>query len=448
MYLSESLQQKWAGVLDHPDMAPIKDPYRKAVTAVVLENQAVEMQKSAGMLYEAGSPTNFAGTGGFGGSSAAGGPTAGFDPILISLVRRSLPNLIAYDVCGVQPMTGPTGLIFAMRTRYAGQSGTEAFFNEANTGFAGANGQGAQVSLTVPVDSAANNTFAGNAAAIAAMTTGSAEALGDGAAGNTFQEMAFSIEKVTVTAKTRALKAEYSMELAQDLKAVHGLDAETELANILSTEILAEINREVIRTIYGVAKLGAQAGTTTRGTFDLDTDSNGRWMVEKIKGLAFQIEREANTIAKTTRRGKGNIIIVSSDVASAFAMAGILDYNSALNSQVNLTVDDTGNTFAGTMFGRIKVYIDPYAQTSSTNEFAVVGYKGTNAYDAGIFYCPYVPLQMVRAVDTGTFQPKIGFKTRYGLVANPFAEGTTQGLGALNVQANNYYRSFRIANIM
>ena len=448
MYLSESLQQKWAGVLDHPDMAPIKDPYRKAVTAVVLENQAVEMQKSAGMLYEAGSPTNFAGTGGFGGSSAAGGPTAGFDPILISLVRRSLPNLIAYDVCGVQPMTGPTGLIFAMRTRYAGQSGTEAFFNEANTGFAGANGGGAQVALTVSTDATGANTFTSNAVAIAAMTTGSAEALGDGAAGNTFQEMAFSIEKVTVTAKTRALKAEYSMELAQDLKAVHGLDAETELANILSTEILAEINREVIRTIYGVAKLGAQAGTTTRGTFDLDTDSNGRWMVEKIKGLAFQIEREANTIAKTTRRGKGNIIIVSSDVASAFAMAGILDYNSALNSQVNLTVDDTGNTFAGTMFGRIKVYIDPYAQTSSTNEFAVVGYKGTNAYDAGIFYCPYVPLQMVRAVDTGTFQPKIGFKTRYGLVANPFAEGTTQGLGALNVQANNYYRSFRIANIM
>jgi hypothetical protein len=280
------------------------------------------------------------------------------------------------------------------------------------------------------------------------MTTGSAEALGDGASGNTFQEMAFSIEKVTVTAKTRALKAEYSIELAQDLKAVHGLDAETELANILSTEILAEINREVIRTIYGTAKLGAQVGTTTRGKFDLDTDSNGRWMVEKIKGLAFQIEREANTIAKTTRRGKGNILIVSSDVASAFAMAGLLDYNSALNSQVNLTVDDTGNTFAGTMFGRIKVYIDPYAQTSATNEFAVVGFKGSNAYDAGLFYCPYVPLQMVRAVDTGTFQPKIGFKTRYGLVANPFAEGTTQGLGALNVQSNNYYRSFVVSNIM
>jgi hypothetical protein len=446
MYLSEQLQTKWAGVLDHPDMPSIKDPYRKAVTAVILENQAVEMAKSAGMLSEAGSPTNFAGTGGFGGGAAAGGPVAGFDPILISLVRRSLPNLIAYDICGVQPMTGPTGLIFAMRTKYAGQSGTEAFFNEANTGFAGANGGGAQVALTT--GTAPTETFTSNAAAIAAMTTGSAEALGDGAAGNTFQEMAFSIEKVTVTAKTRALKAEYSLELAQDLKAVHGLDAETELANILSTEILAEINREVVRTIYGTAKLGAQVGTTTRGKFDLDTDSNGRWMVEKIKGLAFQIEREANTIAKTTRRGKGNILIVSSDVASAFAMAGLLDYNSALQGQVSLTVDDTGNTFAGTMFGRIKVYIDPYAQTSSTNEFAVVGFKGSNAYDAGLFYCPYVPLQMVRAVDTGTFQPKIGFKTRYGLVANPFAEGTTQGLGALTAQSNNYYRSFVVANIM
>ena len=446
MYLSEQLQTKWAGVLDHPDMPAIKDPYRKAVTAVVLENQAVEMAKSAGMLTEAGSPTNFAGTGGFGGSAAAGGPVAGFDPILISLVRRSLPNLIAYDICGVQPMTGPTGLIFAMRTKYASQGGTEAFYNEANTGFAGANGQGAQTALSTGTPP--TETFTSNAAAIAAMTTGSAEALGDGAAGNTFQEMAFSIEKVTVTAKTRALKAEYSIELAQDLKAVHGLDAETELANILSTEILAEINREVIRTIYGTAKLGAQVGTTTRGKFDLDTDSNGRWMVEKIKGLAFQIEREANTIAKTTRRGKGNILIVSSDVASAFAMAGLLDYNSALNSQINLTVDDTGNTFAGTMFGRIKVYIDPYAQTSSTNEFAVVGFKGSNAYDAGLFYCPYVPLQMVRAVDTGTFQPKIGFKTRYGLVANPFAEGTSQGLGALTVQSNNYYRSFVVANIM
>ena len=452
MYLSENLQQKWAGVLDHPELDPIKDPYRKAVTAVVLENQAQEMQKAAGILNETGSPTNFAGTGGFGGSAAAAGPVAGFDPILISLVRRSLPNLIAYDICGVQPMTGPTGLIFAMRSRYASQSGTEAFFNEANTQHSGANTAltAAVAAQLTSLSLAANTTetFVSNAAAAGAMTTGSAEALGDGAAGNTFQEMAFSIEKVTVTAQSRALKAEYSLELAQDLKAVHGLDAETELANILSTEILAEINREVVRTIYGVSKLGAQVGTTTRGTFDLDTDSNGRWMVEKVKGLAFQIEREANTIAKTTRRGKGNIMICSSDVASALAMAGILDYQSALNSQVNLTVDDTGNTFAGTLFGRIKVYIDPYFPAGSTNEFAVVGYKGTNAYDAGLFYCPYVPLQMVRAVDTGTFQPKIGFKTRYGLVANPFAEGTTQGLGALNVQSNNYYRSFAIKNLM
>ena len=447
MYLSESLQKKWEGVLDHPDLAPIKDPYRKAVTAVILENQAQEMQKTSGMLYETGAPTNSMGStnGGFQGGSAAAGPVAGFDPILISLVRRSLPNLIAYDVCGVQPMTGPTGLIFAMRTKYAGQSGTEAFYNEANTGFSGlgTSGNNAFAEGNLPTE-----IFTNNAAAVAAMTTARAEALGDGAAANAFQEMAFSIEKVTVTAKTRALKAEYSMELAQDLKAVHGLDAETELANILSTEILAEINREVIRTVYASAKIGAQVGTTTAGIFNLDTDSNGRWMVEKIKGLAFQIEREANTIAKTTRRGKGNIMICSSDVASALAMAGILDYNSALQSQVSLTVDDTGNTFAGTIFGRIKVYIDPYFPANFNSEFAVVGYKGTNAYDAGLFYCPYVPLQMVRAVDTGTFQPKIGFKTRYGLVANPFAEGTNQGLGALNTQANNYYRGFRISNLM
>jgi len=447
MYLSENLQSKWESVLDHPDMPKIADPYRKAVTAVILENQAQEMIKEGHILNETGSPTNFAGTGGFSGSAAAAGPVAGFDPILISLVRRSLPNLIAYDVCGVQPMTGPTGLIFAMRTKYSSQGGTEAFYNEANTAFSGANGAIVASSMTI----AGNTTdylFTGNAAPTGAMSTGSAEALGDGAAGNTFQEMAFSIEKVTVTARTRALKAEYSMELAQDLKAVHGLDAETELANILSAEILAEINREVIRTIYKIAKPGCQAGTTTKGAFNLDTDSNGRWMVEKIKGLAFQIEREANQIAKTTRRGKGNIVICSSDVASALAMSGILDYNSALAGQVSLTVDDTGNTFAGTIFGRIKVYIDPYFPVGSTSEFAVVGYKGTNAYDAGMFYCPYVPLQMVRAVDTGTFQPKIGFKTRYGLVANPFAEGTTQGLGTLNTQSNNYYRGFRIANLM
>ena len=438
MYLSEPLQQKWNGVLDHPDLPKIDDPYRKAVTAVVLENQAVEMQKS-GMITETTNQT--------------GAAIQNFDPILISLVRRSLPNLIAYDVCGVQPMTGPTGLIFAMRSRYSTQTGTEAFYNEANTFFSGSNAAitAAQLAQLTNLTLAANTTetFVSNAAAVAAMTTNQGENLGDGAAGNTFQEMSFSIEKVTVTAKTRALKAEYSMELAQDLKAVHGLDAETELANILSTEILAEINREVIRTIYGVAKLGAQVGTTTRGIFDLDTDSNGRWMVEKIKGLAFQIEREANTIAKQTRRGKGNIMLCSSDVASALAMAGILDYNSALQGQVNLTVDDTGNTFAGTLFGRIKVYIDPYFPAGSTNEFAVIGYKGSNAYDAGLFYCPYVPLQMVRAVDTGTFQPKIGFKTRYGLVSNPFADGTAAATqGALTAQSNVYYRGFVVKNLM
>jgi hypothetical protein len=447
MYLSESLQKKWEGVLDHPDLPKIADPYRKAVTAVVLENQATEMQKAAGILNEAGptnSMTNTIASGGFGGGASS--PVAGFDPILISLVRRSLPNLIAYDICGVQPMTGPTGLIFAMRSRYATQGGTEAFYNEANSGFSG---EASQSALSLQSNTATSgNTFANTVFSDlpTTMTTGRSEALGDGS--NTFEEMAFSIEKVTVTARTRALKAEYSMELAQDLKAVHGLDAETELANILSSEILAEINREVVRTIYTTAKQGALVGTTTAGTFNLDTDSNGRWMVEKVKGLAFQIEREANTIAKLTRRGKGNMMICSSDVASALAMAGILDYNSALQGQVNLTVDDTGNTFAGTLFGRIKVYIDPYFPTSSTSEFAVVGYKGSNAYDAGLFYCPYVPLQMVRAVDTGTFQPKIGFKTRYGLVANPFAEGTTVGAGAINVNSNVYYRSFKIANLM
>jgi len=445
MYLSEQLQSKWDEVLNHPELPAIADPYRKAVTAVVLENQVEEMRKT-GFMTEA-APTNSAGTGGFSGGATATGPVAGFDPIIISLVRRSLPNLIAYDVCGVQPMTGPTGLIFAMRTRYKDQSGTEAFYNEANTRHAGAESSVATTYDLQSDTSASDNVFANTIVAGPPMATADAEALGTSGS-PAFEEMAFSIEKVTVTAKTRALKAEYSMELAQDLKAVHGLDAETELANILSSEILAEINREVVRTIYSVAKTGAQVGTTTKGTFNLDTDSNGRWMVEKIKGLAFQIEREANTIAKTTRRGKGNMMICSSDVASALAMAGILDYQSALNSQVNLTVDDTGNTFAGTLFGRIKVYIDPYFPTGSTSEFALVGYKGSNAYDAGIFYCPYVPLQMVRAVDTGSFQPKIGFKTRYGMVANPFAEGTTQGSGGLNRQSNFYYRAFKIANLM
>jgi hypothetical protein len=445
MLLSEQLQTKWAAVIDHPELPKITDPYRKAVTAVILENQAQEMQKQSGMMMET-APTNSLGGTGYSGGSTSTGPVAGFDPILISLVRRSLPNLIAYDIAGVQPMTGPTGLIFAMRSTYGtnrdmNSSAIEAFYNEANTGFAGDKATQTAISMAANTALGNQNVFASTVTTGGAMATSVAEDL-------SFNEMGFSIEKVSVTAKSRALKAEYSMELAQDLKAVHGLDAETELANILSTEILAEINREVIRTIYSVAKVGAQVGTTTAGTFDLDTDSNGRWMVEKIKGLAFQLEREANTIAKTTRRGKGNVMICSSDVASALAMAGLLDYQSALNSQVNLTVDDTGNTFAGTLFGRIKVYIDPYFAANSTSEFAVMGYKGSNAYDAGIFYCPYVPLQMVRAVDTSNFQPKIGFKTRYGLVANPFAEGTTQGVGALTARANLYYRAFKISNLM
>jgi hypothetical protein len=442
MFLSEQLQSKWAPVLEHADLPKITDPYKRAVTAVILENQVQAMQKE-GMIYET-APTNSAGTGGFGTGATSTGPVAGFDPILISLVRRSLPNLIAYDICGVQPMTGPTGMIFAMRSMYATDrvpsTGTEAFYNEANTAHSGASATAQQTfGLKASTSDRPYGVFDANTAG--GMATATAEDL-------TPLEMGFSIEKVTVTAKTRALKAEYSMELAQDLKAVHGLDAETELSNILSTEILAEINREILRTIYTVAKVGCKTGTTTVGTFDLDTDSNGRWMVEKVKGLAFQVEREANQIAKLTRRGKGNVMICSSDVASALAMAGILDYNSALGGQVNLTVDDTGNTFAGTLFGRIKVYIDPYFPAGATSEFAVVGFKGSNAYDAGLFYCPYVPLQMVRAVDTNNFQPKIGFKTRYGLVANPFAEGTTQGTGLLTATSNNYYRAFKISNIM
>ena len=445
MYLSEDLQKKWQPVLEHSELPKISDPYKRAVTAVILENQQQAMMKEAGILNET-APVNSAGTGGFGGGATSTGPVAGFDPILISLVRRSLPNLIAYDICGVQPMTGPTGMIFAMRSMYGTDrvpsSGTEAFFNEANAAFSGVTST-PQATLSLAANTALHNqnVFAHGVNAPGALATATAEDL-------TPLEMGFSIEKVTVTAKTRALKAEYSMELAQDLKAVHGLDAETELSNILSSEILAEINREVLRTIYTSARVGAQVGTTLPGTFDLDTDSNGRWMVEKVKGLAFQIEREANTIAKTTRRGKGNVLICSSDVASALAMAGILDYQSALQSQVNLTVDDTGNTFAGTLFGRIKVYIDPYFPAGATSEFAVVGFKGSNAYDAGLFYCPYVPLQMVRAVDTSNFQPKIGFKTRYGLVANPFAQGTTQGSGVIGAMNNNYYRAFKVSNIM
>lgn len=443
MFQSEKLEQKWASVLDHEALPKITDKHRRAVTAIVLENQAIALKSDAQMLSE--TALNATG-GGLTGAATATGPMAGYDPILISLVRRSLPNLIAYDICGVQPMTGPTGLIFAMRSNYANATARldEAFYGEANSSFSGTGVAQSALSLT-----ASGNTtvvFTTPVAPGVGISTSVAEGLGDGT-NPAFSEMGFSIEKVTVTAKTRALKAEYTLELAQDLKAVHGLDAETELSNILSAEVLSEINREVIRTIYSVAKVGCQVGTTNAGTFDLDTDSNGRWMVEKIKGLVFQIEREANTIAKQTRRGKGNVVVCSSDVASAFALAGVLDYAGALKDNISLNVDDTGNTFAGTLLGRYKVYIDPYFPAAQTQEFAVVGYKGSNAFDAGIFYCPYVPLQMVRAIDTATFQPKIGFKTRYGIVANPFAEGTAQGSGALTVRANMYYRALKIANI-
>ena len=445
MYLTEQLESKWSPVLDHEGLPKIKDAYRRAVTAMVLENQEKAMAEESRVLNES-APTNS----GFG---SAGSYVQGYDPILISLVRRALPNLIAYDICGVQPMSGPTGLIFAMRSRYKTQNGTEALFNEANTAFSGTNagGTGGNTSgnyaNTNPVYAlGTSDTYGVNSG----MTTAVAEALGDGTSGNAFAEMAFSIDKVTVTAKSRALKAEYTMELAQDLKAVHGLDAETELANILSTEILAEINREVVRTIYRSATAGAQYGVTTAGTFDLDTDSNGRWSVEKFKGLVFQIEREANAIARATRRGKGNTLIVSSDVASALAMAGVLDYTPAL--QANLNVDDTGNTFAGLLHGRIKVYIDPYFGGSSNgDELCTVGYKGTSPYDAGLFYCPYVPLQMVRAIGQDSFQPKIGFKTRYGMVANPFATAAGDGQVADRTtstsNANIYYRIFRIRNL-
>lgn len=446
MFLSEQLEKKWAAVLDHENLPKITDKHRRAVTAIVLENQAQALSAEAKMLNEA-APVNATG-GGLTGSATATGPMAGYDPILISLVRRSLPNLLAYDVCGVQPMTGPTGLIFAMRSNYASNTARlgEAFYDEANTGWAGDLAAQTAISLAADTSLGNGNVFASTMVTGAGMSTATAEALGS-AGSQAFSEMGFSIEKVTVTAKTRALKAEYTLELAQDLKAVHGLDAETELSNILSAEVLSEINREVIRTIYTVAKVGCQVGTTTKGTFDLDTDSNGRWMVEKIKGLGFQLEREANAIAKQTRRGKGNIIICSSDVASAFALAGMLDYAGALKDNVSLNVDDTGNTYAGTLLGRFKVYIDPYFAVAQTAEFAVVGYKGQNAFDAGLFYCPYVPLQMVRAIDTNTFQPKIGFKTRYGLVANPFAEGLTQGSGALTAKSNVYYRAMKINNI-
>ena len=474
MFQSEQLQEKWAPLLDHE--GGIKDSHRRAVTAVLLENQEKFLHEqtafnNGSMQNLMETPTNSGnaagGSGAFGADSAAAGPTAGFDPVLISLIRRSMPNLIAYDLAGVQPMSGPTGLIFAMRSRYANQSGTEAFYNEPNSAFSGQDAgndeyaghsdslagmgtttqSGTNPAVLNPVGSASSTAYDVGQG----MVTGDAENL-DGTGADAFNEMAFSIEKVTVTAKSRALKAEYSLELAQDLKAIHGLNAEAELANILSTEILAEINREVIRTIYKVAEQGAVANTATAGVFDLDIDSNGRWSVEKFKGLLFQIERDANAIAQRTRRGKGNIIMCSADVASALTMAGVLDYTPALNA--NLNVDDTGNTFAGVLQGKYRVYIDPYssnltsANASNGNQYYVVGYKGSSPYDAGLFYCPYVPLQMVRAVGENSFQPKIGFKTRYGMVANPFAEGINQGLGGLNVNQNRYYRRVAVKNLM
>jgi hypothetical protein len=467
MYLNEEIQRKWAPILEHADLSPIKDSHRRSVTATMLENTERALRESAShgqyqtMLSETTSSTPVNAMG----ASSTGYGQSGidtFDPVLISLVRRSMPNLITYDICGTQPMTGPTGLIFAMRSRYSNQqdgggfgSGTannETFYNEVNTAFTGvggltgqdANNFGLGFKGTIP---GATNTsplaVTNNYNTGTGMSVSQAEALGVDS-GNLFPQMAFSIEKVSVTAVTRALKAEYTMELAQDLKAIHGLDAETELANILSAEILAEINREVIRTINITSTLGAQENTTTAGVFDLDTDSNGRWSVEKFKGMMMQLEREANRIAKDTRRGKGNIVICSSDVASALQMAGVLDYAPALNSN-NLQVDDTGQLFAGVLNGRLKVYIDPYAIGGN---YFTIGYKGTSTFDAGLFYCPYVPLQMVRAVDQGTFQPKIGFKTRYGMVANPFAAGLTKGAGGRTVNSNLYYRKVIVNNIM
>ena len=426
----KQLMEKWAPVLNHEGSAPIESSYKREVTAVLLENQEREMGKQQEALFET-APTNSVG------SYSDTGGIAKFDPVLISLVRRAMPQLIAYDIAGVQPMTQPTGLIFAMKSRYSTQGGTEALFNEADTDFSGT-GTHSAAANTDPFTSYTTGT---------GLATSAAERLGQGGTGDgSFGQMAFSIEKTSVTAKTRALKAEYSVELAQDLKAVHGLDAEGELSNILSTEILAEINREVVRTVYTTAKPGAQVGTATAGTFDLDVDSNGRWSVEKFKGLMFQIEREANAIGQQTRRGRGNFIITSADVASALAMAGVLDYSSGLTGKNNLNVDDTSTTFAGVLNGKYKVYVDPYTANVQAQQFFVVGYKGQSAFDAGLFYCPYVPLQMVRAVDPNSFQPKIGFKTRYGMVANPFV--SLDGTGGLTANENYYYRRVKVTNLM
>ena len=431
MFLSENIQQKWSAILDHPDLPQIKDNYKRQVTAVLLENQEKSLREERQALFE--TPAN--------NISATAGIDK-YDPILIGLVRRAMPNLMAYDICGVQPMTGPTGLIFAMRSIYKTERNdttnrVEALFNEANTSFSG----------SIP-GTGSNPAHAGTNPVSGTYTTGNAISTASMEAASQFNEMSFSIDKTTVTAKSRALKAEYTVELAQDLKAIHGLDAEAELSNILSQEFMFEINREVVRTIYTVAKNGSPA-TATAGTFDLDVDSNGRWSVERFKGLLFNIERDANHIAQDTRRGKGNFIVCSADVASALAMSGVLDYTPALST--NLNVDDTGNTFAGVLNGRFRVYIDPYsANLGAANQFYMVGYKGSSPYDAGMFYCPYVPLQMVRAIDPNSFQPKIGFKTRYGMIANPYV---TQSNGTIDADTftaarNQYYRKTTVINLM
>jgi hypothetical protein len=425
MTTRQDLLKKWAPILESNNAPEIKDNYRKEVTAVLLENQEREMAKQQEALFEVA--VNNGGTGVALGGAGTNANMAGYDPVLIALVRRAAPQLIAYDIAGVQPMSQPTGLIFAMKSKYSAQNGSEALFNEADTDFGGA---------ASPAH-AGSNPVDGTYTTGTGMTTATAENLG-ASDGETFNQMAFSIEKTTVTAQTRALKAEYTIELAQDLKAVHGLDAEGELSNILSTEITAEINREVVRTVYKAAKAGAEIGTAVAGTFDLDVDANGRWSVEKFKGLLFQIEREANAIAQTTRRGRGNFIICSSDVASALAMAGVLDYAPALSTGLN--VDEASTTFAGVLNGKYKVYVDPYSANQSASQFFVVGYKGTSAFDAGLFYCPYVPLQKVQAIDPATFQPKIGFKTRYGMVANPFT--------SLSSGTNIYYRKVKVTNLM
>ena len=468
MFNASQLQEKWSPVLNHSEAPAIQDRYKQAVTAVLLENQERAMREERGILNEVAVNSLGAGTVSPAGSALSSANTAGlagFDPILISLVRRAMPNLMAYDVCGVQPMSGPNGLIFAMRSRYENQGGEEALFNEPDTGFsssydatAGAytprNGAGSGGDSEGNNPALLNDSPAGTYEVARGMSREDLEKMGE--SGRLFREMSFSIEKTSVTAKSRALKAEYTLELAQDLKAIHGLDAEQELANILSSEVLAEINREVVRTVYRVAKPGAQNNVANAGIFDLDVDSNGRWSVEKFKGLLFQIERDANAIAQDTRRGKGNFVICSADVASALAMAGVLDYSSGLTGAGGPSigqVDDTGNLAVGTINGRIKVFVDPYSANVSNKHYYLLGYKGTSPYDAGLFYCPYVPLQMLRSIDPNTFQPKIGFKTRYGMVSNPFVttngayNGTPDG-ETLTAGTNMYYRRTQVINLM